>query len=298
MSRSPSEVRGGERVERGGCRRAHADEALELALAVVLRQHDRRADRHQQVLVAVVVRVDEQHALRVVEPGHPRDVGDVAHRPVRLLHEELVRQPRAQRHVQVVEAVAVEVPDGDALVPHQIRLAEGVDSPVPVLPSRPQIDVARGLLRQYGVGAVGEHEPVARDLLERLETNRRDLRRSVTALLPTHDPRSRLLDDPRVAELRRRFEPHARDEGRLPGPVHADDLERIARVGARERTPQLFERLKRLTSRGRLARRIQPLHGHPAGEAVPPGGKIVQRGQFRVVGEDLGQRASVVARAQ
>ena len=126
------------RPRKARTRRPHADEALELPLAVVLRQHDRRPDCHQQILIAIVVRVGEQHALGVVEPGHPGLFTDVPNRSVRLLDEQEIGQAGAHRDVEVLETVAVEIADRDSLVAHEIRLTDRVDPPVPELAPAPE----------------------------------------------------------------------------------------------------------------------------------------------------------------
>ena len=104
-----------------------AGDVREAARAVVREQHRPRAQAQDQVLVAVVVHVGEERLRGVVEDVQARALRHVLEGAVAPVPVEPVRQARGLGDVDVVEAVAVGIPDRDAVVAVRVAGEARVD---------------------------------------------------------------------------------------------------------------------------------------------------------------------------
>ena len=76
--------------------------------------------------------------------------------PSPLVAKEAVGEARGLRHVHVVEAVAVDVADRDAVVSHAARHEDGVEVRRPVVEPWDELPAKRGVARRRPLGHIGE----------------------------------------------------------------------------------------------------------------------------------------------
>ena len=105
----------------------------EAAFAVVQEQERLLPGRHDQVLVAVVVDVDEERHRSRVQDADTGGLGDVGEGAVAPVPEEPVGQAGRLADVEVVEAIAVDVGGGDAVVAEDVGAERTIDDEAPVV---------------------------------------------------------------------------------------------------------------------------------------------------------------------
>ena len=106
---------------------------MKCAFAVVDEQDRPGARQQDQVLIAVVVDVGEERLRRAIEDGDTGRFGDVLERAVSGVPEQAVGQTVGLRHVEVVEAVAVDVADRHAMMAHAAGSEDRVEMRRPVV---------------------------------------------------------------------------------------------------------------------------------------------------------------------
>ena len=132
--------------------------AREVSLAIVDEEKKLRRGGQHEVFVAIVVDVGEERLRGVVEDSNSRGVGDVLERAVAAIAVEAVGQPRRLGDVQIVEPVAIRIPDRHAVMAVRVarqdrieRRHPGVEIDAELTPER--VVAAERRLRDLGEDA-------------------------------------------------------------------------------------------------------------------------------------------------
>ncbi len=129
----------------------------ELSAALVQEQHRAGGAHDNQILPPIVVDVDKERAGRVFEDAYAGSFGDVLECAVAAIAIETVRKSSGLADVEIVESVAVDVANRNAVVSVDIDAASAVEDGAPVVGAVQQ-------LRRVGMVAAercGSHIDVA-----------------------------------------------------------------------------------------------------------------------------------------
>lgn len=147
-------VDGGEGVASGGGVDALGEG--ELSGAVVFENESGVGDGEGEVLVAVVVEVDEEAAAGGVEEVDAGFGGGFAGGAVGLLEEEFIGNGGGLAEVEVIEAVAIDVANGEAVVAEVVHGEDFFDAALPVVDAVAEVVGEVGAFFDEGAGGVGE----------------------------------------------------------------------------------------------------------------------------------------------
>ena len=131
-----------------------------MPFAVVDEQQRAGRGRHDQILIAVVVDVDEERLRRVVEDADARLVRDVLERRVAAISVEAIGQSGRLRDVQIVESVAVRVADRDALMAVRVARQDRVERRHPRVEIDVELPAERVVAAERRRGDLGEDRAV------------------------------------------------------------------------------------------------------------------------------------------
>jgi hypothetical protein len=102
-------------------------------IALIDEQQRPRPAHHQQILQPPIVEVDEERARSVVQHAYARLLCHVLKCAVSPIPVEPVRQSCCLAHVQIVEAVSVEIPRCHAVVAVNIQAHSAIEHGPPVI---------------------------------------------------------------------------------------------------------------------------------------------------------------------
>ena len=152
----------------GGITHAQTGEALpqgELALAVIFHDQESRAGGHRQILVTIIIKINQQRAggiVKKINPGRSRNIGQGA---IRFVAEEEIRQAARLTQIEILEAIPIHVPDGQAVIPQKVRIQRTFDAFDPVVHAPLELLAPRRRAAQHLAGNVLKHHLRIREFI-------------------------------------------------------------------------------------------------------------------------------------
>ena len=143
------------RLEAGYDLSQHAAD-LETAGLLVRCHHQPAKKGDDQVLIAVVIEIDQQCAAGTLQPVDAPRIRDAGHRSVCLLQEKPVWQTRLLAHEQVLQAIAVDIPQGEPRVAQGSEISRVLDPIQPVVQAHEKLSAIRSIGLQNRLPAVGK----------------------------------------------------------------------------------------------------------------------------------------------